>query len=307
MALFELVALLLVYHAAAEEYYNIAHMANTIHAVDWAIQEGANAVEFDLEFYASGQLRRFYHGTRCDCTCRCPSIFSFLCSNDRFVCKALRHDSSNPCNAEAPVNSLLAHTATKSAIALVYIDSKIQDRMTTRQKQAAGRNVVRTVTTQLFRRGYGGNVIIGAFKEEHLSYVQAAVSEVSSSPYKHKIFFALERGSLQTFPEWHALMQDLPTRNIIFGTGESSCSPRPHSQTTLDEARINKIYGTISMAYTWTDDAESTIEHNLNYVQGIITNFPSTVRDVLQRTGRQLATQSSTIPAATSGVSISRS
>ena len=281
-------------------------MVNTIHAVDWAIQEGANAVEFDLDFYTSGYLRRFYHGTRCDCTCRCPSFLSFLCSNDRFVCKALRHDSSNPCNAEATVNSLLAHVATKSAIALVYIDSKIPDSMNTRQKQAAGRNVVRTLTNQLFLRGYGGNVIIGAFSNDHLPYLQAAVSEVSSSPYKRKIFFALELGSLQTFPEWHALMQDLPTRNIIFGTGQSSCSPWAHSQTTLDEARINKDYGTISMAYTWTDDAESTIEHNLNYVQGIITNFPSTVRDVLQRTGRQLATQSTTIPAAISGVSISR-
>lgn len=282
-------------------------MANTKHAVDWAIQEGANAVEFDLEFSASGKLRRFYHGTPCDCTCRCPSIFSFLCSNNRFVCKALRHDSSNPCHAEAPLNSLLSHVATKSEIALVYIDSKIHEKMNPQQKQVAGRSVVRTLTNQLFRRRYGGNVVIGAFSDDHLPYVQAAVSEVSSSPYKHKIFFALELGSLQTFPKWHTLMQELPNRNIIFGTGESSCSPRRHSQTTLNEARINKDLGTISMAYTWTNVATSTIKHNLNYVQGIITNYPSEVRDVLWRTGRQLATQSTTIPAATSGVSVRES
>ena len=281
-------------------------MTNTIHAVDWAIQEGANAVEFDLEFSATGQLRRFYHGTPCDCTCRCPSIFSFFCSSSHFVCTALRRDSSNPCHAATPVITLLSHAARKSAIALVYIDSKIHDRMNTRQKQEAGRNVVRTLTDWLFDRGYGGNVIIGAFSRQHLPYVQAAAIEASSSPYRHKIFFSVELGAFNTFPESHAVMQSLPTRNIIFGTGASSCSPGAHSQTTLDEARINKDRGTISMAYTWTDDAISTIEHDLNYVQGIITNFPSTVRDVLQRTGRRLATQYSTIPAATGGLSIRR-
>ena len=114
-------------------------MANTMHAVDWAIQEGANAVEFDLEFSANGHLRRFYHGIPCDCTCMCPWIFSFLCSNSRFICSALKRDVSIPCNAEASVTTLLPHAATKSEIALIYIDSKIHSRMNDQQKQEAGR------------------------------------------------------------------------------------------------------------------------------------------------------------------------
>ena len=273
-------------------------MTNTIYAVDWAIREGANAVESDLEFSETGQLRRFYHGAPCDCTCRCPWIFSFFCSSPRFVCKALRHDFSKPCNAATPLTTLLSHAARKSEIALVYIDSKIHDKMNTRQKQVAGRNVMRTLTDWLFGRGYDGNVIIGTFSRQHLPHVQTAATAASSSPYKHKIFFSVELGAFNTFPKSLALMQELPTRNIIFGTGASSCSPRAHSQTTLDEARKNKDNGTISMAYTWTDDKTSTIKHDLKYVQGIITNYPSSVRDVLRRTGRRLATQNSTIPAA---------
>ena len=271
-----------------------------MHAVDWAIQEGANAVEFDLEFSANGHLRRFYHGFPCDCSCRCPLIFSLLCSNSRFICSALKRDVSIPCNAEASVTTLLPHAATKSEIALIYIDSKIHSRMNDQQKQEAGREVVRTLTGFLFGLGYRGNVIIGAFSSSHMPYIHAAATEASTSAYRHKIFFSVELGAFNTLPESLSVMQTLPTRNIIFGTGASSCSPGDHSQATLELARSNKQSGTISMAYTWTDDATSTIRNDLNYVQGIITNFPSRVRDVLQQTGRQLATQSSVIPAATS-------
>lgn len=294
------IAVLSVNRAAAEVYYNIAHMTNTIHAVDWAIAEGANAVEFDLEFTTDGRPRRFYHGGPCDCSCICPWSMYYRCDwYPRFVCSALRQDSSRPCNAESSVEALLNHAAGKSEIALVYIDSKINDNTNNEDKQRAGRRIVQTLNTQLFSRGYGGYVIIGAFSRQHLSYVEAAVGEAALSPYSSKIFFSVELGSLNSFNAAYPVMRGLNTNRIVFGTGETSCSPRDHDLQNLATARTNKEQGTISMAYTWTDDAISTIRRDLTYVNGIITNYPSRVRDALRRTNKQLATQSSTIHPAT--------
>ena len=293
---------------AGEEYYNIAHMTNTPHAVDWAIDQGANALELDLHFAKSGnmvRLARFKHGGGCDCTCICPWPFWSSCSDPAFVCTALRHDSSSPCDAGAPVQELLSHVAGKSEIALVYIDSKVDTNWNSNLQQQAGRKVVLAVTNWLFEQGYHGNVIIGAFKDQRRPYLESAVHEASISQHRRKIFFSLELaaspifGAYNTFPESYDIMRYLNTNNIIFGTGASSCLGRDHSLTTLELARDNKNSGRISMAYTWTDDHLNTIRRDLRYVQGIITNYPSRVRDELRRAGKQLATQSSTIPAAT--------
>ena len=57
-------------------FYNIAHMTNTKHAVDWALAHGANAVEVDLAFTSAGGLDEFFHskpGESCDCSCLCPA------------------------------------------------------------------------------------------------------------------------------------------------------------------------------------------------------------------------------------------
>ena len=49
-------------------------MTNTPDSVDWALKEGANAVEFDLVYDSNGKPHRALHDPKyyCDCTCRCP-------------------------------------------------------------------------------------------------------------------------------------------------------------------------------------------------------------------------------------------
>ena len=259
-------------------------------------------MEFDLKFVKSGntvRLKHFKHGGSCDCSCICPWVLSFLCSDPAFVCSALRHDSSRPCNAGSPVQNLLSHVAGKSEIALVYIDSKVDTNWNSNLQQKAGRKVVVALTDWLFGQGYYGNVIIGAYSDEALPYLESAVHEASISQYSDKIFFSLELGAYNNFSKSYSIMRGLNTSNIIFGTGASSCSPLDHSLTTLTTARNNKNSGWISMAYTWTDDNPDTMRRDLDYVQGIITNYPSRLRNELRRAGKQLATQSSVIPAAT--------
>ena len=88
----------------------------------------------------------------------------------------------------------------------------------------------------------------------------------------------------------------LAAPTVLYGHGKSSCIPLSLSQTDLQLAAINKANGFLSMAYTWTVDSTLCIESHLDYVNGIITNYPSRVFEVIQRTGRRLATTADRLP-----------
>lgn len=54
-----------------EGFYNIAHMTNNKESVKWAMEQGANAVEVDLQFRDDGTPYQFFHSSICDCVCMC--------------------------------------------------------------------------------------------------------------------------------------------------------------------------------------------------------------------------------------------
>ena len=285
--------------SAADVFYNIAHGTNSIGAVDWAISQGANAVELDLDFSRSGQPRAFNHGPYCDCFCRCPAPFTRLCLRDsRSVCYPLREDFTFPCLAEIAVDVLLPYVASRPEIALVYIDSKLEDND---DLVSAGNDIIVTVENLLFDKGYLGKVIIGAFSFDKLDYLgSAAIKGKLISPFGSRIYLTLENGILNPFAQsvgfMQTLLEGIQVIPVIYGTGKSSCLPLSLDQEALELAAINKAGGVISMAYTWTVDSIRSIENDLDYVNGIITNYPSRVRDVIESTGRRLATTDDELP-----------
>ena len=232
----------------------------------------------------------------CDCLCRCPPPFTRVCLRDsRNVCFPLRQDYSLPCNAETAVDVLLPYVASRPEVALVYIDSKLEDND---DIDVAGNRIIQALEAHLFDNGYMGEAIVGAFSFDQLQYLQsAALTGRITSPFGQRIYgvlnpFAESVGRMQLLLEGRQIVP------VIFGTGRSPCLPLPLNQETLELAAINKVRGAISMAYTWTVDCIRCVEDELDYVNGIITNFPSRVRDVIERTGRRLATTDDRIPRA---------
>ena len=282
-------------------FYIIAHGTNTINAVNWAIGEGANAVELDLDFTASGQINQFQHGPFCDCICRCPFPFTRRClQNPTFSCYPLRQEFSLPCLAVTAAETLLPYVASRSEIALVYIDAKLEDGD---DIDVAGNRVIQALEQLLFGNGYAGDVIVGAYNFDYLEYLRsAAIRGRLTSPYGQRIYFAFENGFRTPFAESVSSLQTIipiegfPVPPVIYGHGISSCIPVDLNQTDLQLAAINKASGAISMAYTWTVDCKLCIENDLDYVNGIITNYPSRVLEIIQKTGRRLATTADRLP-----------
>lgn len=269
--------------------------------MDWAIEQGANAVEVDLQIASTGALRRFYHGPPCDCTCKCIPPFWAKCRmDDTLVCSALLEDTNvrSPCKAQSQVEEMLRHLATKSELALVYIDSKL-GAIRTATKETAAANVVDALVDLLFDQGYGGNVVVGGDTEGEFPYLRSVVEEANRSAYSDKIFIDYVAGINDPAKVLTAL-HTLPTTNLVYGTGITSCSPISLVQ---DDTRllmaINSARDVVSMTYMWTVDDMSDLERDLCYVQGIITNYPSRVRDLASAMGRPLADQSTVLPAAT--------
>jgi len=53
----------------AKPFYAIAHQINLTRLVDWAVNnQGANAIESDLQFDRNGKPVEFRHGGTCDCS-----------------------------------------------------------------------------------------------------------------------------------------------------------------------------------------------------------------------------------------------
>ena len=282
-------------------------MTNTKHAVDWALAHGSNAVEVDLAFKSDGTLDEFFHskpGEGCDCSCLCPAPVWALCRMfPRHVCSILKEDvsSGSPCNADESVTDLLQHLASKTELALVIFDSKIDaDEISTSSMQAAGRNIIRALNNDLFGANFKGKVIIGSPKLNTLPYLEAAVGEARTSQYKSRIFYTidLEKNNIvNTLRDLHTLA----STNIVYGTGISACAPGwLIKSSTLELAALNKANGVSGLTYLWTLNSKSSMKRYLPYVQGIMTNYPADLDEVLREAGIKLATPSSTIAPSTS-------
>ena len=275
------------------DFYVIAHMINGgTRYVDWAMGQGANALEMDLHFDAAGTPTVFFHGTPCDCTCRLLARASDVCGVLAGV-SSLNHACSDSTDAIRHLQQIAKH---KDALALVIIDSKVDAKPET-NLAIAGKKVIELLDTNLFGNGFAGNVIVGVPEIKYSAYLEAAVRQAESSPKKARYFFVID-GENKRVNDTIKELTMLATKNRVYANGTSSCLPNNY-YSEIGVGIQNQKSGSVGMVYTWTVDNSSSMDKYIaSGVSGIITNEPGLLRARALAAGKTLAVPTSTIPPA---------
>lgn len=271
----------------ANEFYAVAHMTNTLRSVQWAVQQGANGLEMDLQFNDDGTPKEFRHGGFCDCSCATSHP-----GTD--VCAILRVDSLNTCEGSADARAMMAEiVSVRSKIALVFIDSKVDESHPVSRQERAGKNVIDMLRNDLFARGYGGKVVVSVGKPDAYQYIDAAAKRASELPdVRDRIYFAFDQNgkSREDAATTLSLETRLSWKNRAYGTGISRCASGNY-EPAISTGDLNEDRYVHGLTYLWTIDSESSMDSYLSRVRprAIITNVPSRLRQVAERKGMRLA------------------
>jgi hypothetical protein len=275
-----------------DPFYIIAHMANSRASLKWAVEQGANAIENDLQFNGDGNPTIFQHEFPCDCIC----LVSF---SDHICLDALYLKCSGP-EASDDAAGHMQHVARLEGIALYFIDSKVDAKWGGRLIKA-GAAVVPFMDKNLFGYGYKGKVVIGSGKVNTYAYIRAAVMAAHNSPNRDRYFFTFDQEG-DNYHDTIAMLSRL-TNNRVYGTGISSCSGTTF-HSGIGDGVAGKIAGQSGMTYIWTIDKESTMRDYINRgVQGIMTNRVGLAKQVAMSMGLTMAKPSTSIPKSTVSVS----
>lgn len=270
-------------------FYIIAHMANSKAAVDWAVSEGANAIENDLNFDDNGNPAYFEHPSICDCICAIGS---------NHICHKAQRQCGGP-TASEDAAAHLQHIASLPGIALLFIDSKVNANMGATLSKA-GSAVIPFMDKYLFGNGYQGKVIISSATFDTYDYLRAAGIAAKSSSNMGRYFFTFD----QENNDYTDVMDILSrfTNNRVYGTGDTSCSPKTFF-SGIEQGVAGVKNGENGMTYIWTVDNKLLMESYIDLgVQGIMTNRLSSLKNLVTSRGLKLANPSDTIPTSTKSV-----
>ena len=158
--------------------------------------------------------------------------------------------------------------------------------------------MIKLLEYSLFKKGYPGEVIVGVPKFNAFSYIERIAK--TDSVYKNRIHFSIDQEKNDISGVIRKL-QFSYNRNVVWGSGITSCWYNPLTYKTYKLAAMNKGAGVIGMSYIWTLDKKSSMKIAARYFNGIITNYPGDLYKIItQELHMTLAKPSDKIPAATS-------
>lgn len=255
--------------SSRSKVYNIAHMTNTIGGLNWALSAGANAVEADLKFDRNGNATEFHHGSPCDCTAAPYGI-----------CRVQKG-----CNGKTGAIALLNQMAAgKSKIALVIVDSKLDKKWSRKRQTLAGEKIVGLLDREFFGKGYVGNVIVGAPYNENAAYILTAKNRALKSRFAGKYYFTID-GEAKNYAGVMRSLKSVPADKLAYGTGIAAIAPGSYFDQIRQSTR-DRATGKVAMVYIWTIDKKSSMRKYLRSgVDGVMTNDPAALRDILRNGG----------------------
>lgn len=262
-----------------------AHMANTTHAVDWAMGLGANGVEMDLRFSRDNTPTVLQHSTVVTHPCDCSAGADASTWPDN-ICRGM--GTLTPCTASTDAVTMMIHLAGhKDRLSVVYIDSKVDGSEGPPDLAVTGNNVIAFLDANLFKRGYLGQVIISVASVKEVAYLQGAVAAANLSQNKTQYYFTIDGQSSQpnllpsskvAAQEFERVMRELinlDTSNRLYSVGIAALAPGTYyDQISL--STFNKGQGVLAATGIWTIDKPDVMDKYIMFgVDSIITNVPT--------------------------------
>ncbi|CAL4059194.1 unnamed protein product, partial [Meganyctiphanes norvegica] len=200
-------------------------------------------------------------GNLCDCLCY-ELTFANKTGN---VCSI-----PNVCTRSTPPDEWLSILLGFPSLSMIYIDSKTNS-LSVDVQRLAGPKVIRMVESNLFDKGFKGNVVIGSKLEKQ--YLEAVATQAHKSVYASRIFLTYDEGKTDPTSKLD-FFKTLSHPNVLYSSGTSGCIqifPFFHMNIALAAEYRNK--GMFSNIHVWTVDSTSVIERYYNAgARGFITN-----------------------------------
>ena len=283
----------------ANKAYVMAHMVNTPKAIRWALNQGANAIEFDVNFDRGHMHTR--HGTPCDCSTLIGTL------NAGNVCYL--ESGFDACTASASLDEIISTIIEhKHRIAMAYFDSKVatlKEADYYRGGQSAGAAILR-----LFHRGFLGLLVVDCNDSTYRNYLSGIVHAIGESPFAKKILYTFG-GTLQgLFPrddvgatlrmEYYQLAKQ--TQYRILSAGISTAAPVGDSRYSTAMKIGSTMFQDGFFAVPpliWTVDSEKSMMRFIDDGARILmTNVPSRARSAFNRANHHLAIPGEYVPEA---------
>ncbi|XP_037516580.1 dermonecrotic toxin SPH [Rhipicephalus sanguineus] len=263
------------YRARLRPFYIIGHMANTVGDVDSFLEDGANAVEVDIEFAVNGTVVGTHHDTfPCECFRVCgkrTEIKNFL--------KHIRNITGKPSSRYA------------ANMTLLFLDLKTSE-IANGSKLTAGYTLAQNLVEHLWngvQEKYLMNVMLSIGYVDDKDVLKGAICYLKKNKYYHLLrYVGYDVGMNGNLSKIKHMYEDLGiTRHRWQGDGLMNCFRFLIPDSRLLEAisiRDSPI-GYIEKVYYWTVDPPVYIENAIRTtIDGIITNEPANALFVVKTT-----------------------
>lgn len=250
-------------------FFVIGHMVNSPYDVDVFLQQGANALETDVQFNSHGRATWAYHGTPCDCFRECErssKITDFL----DYVRRVTSEEGGK----------------FKGQVAFLLLDLKTSG-IYQQRKYAAGVDISRKLTRHLWRNVLPENaldVLLHVNSLNDRDVFEGVLDTIGALPdaeswIKHIGFEFGGMESLSKIGEAYARLGI--SRNRWQGSGNTNCLAylegrysRLQNIVACRDGRSSHCHH-VDKGYAWTLDKESSIAREIRLgLDAVITNYP---------------------------------
>ncbi|XP_055943011.1 dermonecrotic toxin StSicTox-betaIB1i-like isoform X1 [Argiope bruennichi] len=251
--------------------WNIAHMVNALHQIDYYLDMGANGLEFDISFSPEGKALYTFHGIPCDCFRSCLHYENFITYLQYLQ------------RLTTPGDQLF-----RKELVLLLMDFKVRG-LSSAALTNAGEDVAMKMLDYYWLRGKSNQtqayIVVSLPSTAHVEVMKSflrTLQNQNASEYIPRIGLDFSGNE-----DLHIILDCLERSGYLekywLGDGITNCLGRSTKRLLSALNKRDEHEKQVSKVYWWTVDRQSTMRRVIRLgVDGMITNYPENLFKVLK-------------------------